>query len=480
MIKDTCIVWFRRDLRLHDNPAWNAAVSSGCDIIPLFIHSPSEEGKWRRGGASNWWLHHALKDLSDQLKTHGHTLIIRSSKSSLTVLTEITQQQPVKAIYWNRCYEAQSVKRDTLIKETLTSDGISVQTFNGNLLFDPLKITNKTNAPYRVFTPFWKNCLTLEIKTPETLKVKKADCLAPVRLKSDGLDSLHLLPTIPWDTEMREFWKPTRSGAKKLLKQAIAKATHYTDLRDIPSEDGTSRLSAYLHFGQLSPAEFYHEVLTHTKAKDAAQMGILRQLFWREFSAHLLYHFPHTHDQPLRDEYQNFPWDFDSEILKKWQRGQTGFPIVDAGMRQLWKTGWMHNRVRMVASSFLVKHLLQPWQEGSHWFWDTLVDADLANNTQGWQWVGGCGADASPYFRVFNPILQSKKFDPTGCYIKKWLPELKDVPTEFIHTPWEMEPLELIAAGVKLGTDYPAPIISHPDGRKQALDAYKTWKASSI
>ncbi|MEO1858236.1 MAG: deoxyribodipyrimidine photo-lyase [Rubritalea sp.] len=478
MSKDTCIVWFRRDLRLHDNPAWNAATNSGCAIIPLFIHSPNEDGKWRRGAASNWWLHHALKDLSTQLETHGLSLILRSSESSLSELTALTLESPVKAVYWNRCYEEQSINRDTLIKKALAADAIEVKTFNGSLLFDPLKIANKSGLPYKVFTPFWKACLTLELKAPDTSPANKSVHNAPQELKSDSLDALKLLPTIPWDTDMAQFWQPTRSGGQKLLKQAIAKSSHYLEFRDIPSDDGTSRLSPYLHFGQISPTEFHHEVLTHCTAKDLAHNGMLRQLFWREFSAHLLYHFPHTHDQPLRNEYQSFPWDYDTELLTKWQRGQTGYPIVDAGMRQLWKTGWMHNRVRMVASSFLVKHLLQPWQEGAHWFWDTLVDADLANNTQGWQWIGGCGADASPYFRVFNPILQSKKFDPDATYIKKWLPELRNIPTDQIHAPWEMEPLELEAAGVKLGTEYPFPIIGHQEGRQQALDAYSKFKDS--
>jgi deoxyribodipyrimidine photo-lyase len=478
MSKDTCIVWFRRDLRLHDNPAWNAAVKSGCEIIPFYTHSPSEEGKWRHGAASNWWLHHALQDLSNQLASYGLTLTLRNSDTAIAALTALTKEVTVKAIYWNRCYEEQSVKRDTLIKETLSNDGISVRSFNGNLLFDPLEITNKSGSPYKVFTPFWKSCLTLVIPRPETITFQQTETSPHNCLESDGLDSFALLPKIPWDSEMNAFWQPTRSGGKKLLKQAIAKSSDYQDLRDIPSTDGTSRLSPYLHFGQISPAEFHHEVLTRCTAKDHAQTGILRQLFWREFSAHLLYHFPHTHDQPLRNEYQNFPWNFDTDLLEKWQRGQTGYPIVDAGMRQLWKTGWMHNRVRMVTSSFLVKHLLQPWQEGAHWFWDTLVDADLANNTQGWQWIGGCGADASPYFRVFNPILQSKKFDPTAAYIKKWIPELSEVPAKLIHAPWEMEPLELAAAGVKLGTDYPEPIIGHQEGRKQALDAYSKFKSS--
>lgn len=475
MTKNCCIVWFRRDLRLHDNPAWNAALSSGYHVIPVFIHCDSEEGRWRRGSASNWWLHHALNDLSKQLDEHGFKLIIRKTSSSATEMATLCQQTSPKAVFWNRCYEEQSVRRDSAIKKSLSNGGINVETFNGNLLFDPLKVLNKSNAPYRVFTPFWKFCLSLGVK--KTITVAPTQNQTPThKLTSTPLEALQLLPTTPWDCEMKRLWQPTRLGAEKLLQEAIDKSSHYLDLRDIPAEAATSQLSAYLHFGQISPAEFHHTLTTQSKSRDTAELGILRQLYWREFSAHLLYHFPHTHSEPLRNEYQSFPWDLNPEYLEKWQRGRTGFPIIDAGMRQLWKTGWMHNRVRMIVSSFLVKHLLQPWQEGAHWFWDTLVDADLANNTQGWQWIAGCGADASPYFRVFNPILQSQKFDPSGNYIKNWLPELRNLPVEFIHTPWKTPPLELATAGVSLGVDYPYPIISHERGRKQALEAYKTWK----
>ncbi|MBK1854626.1 deoxyribodipyrimidine photo-lyase [Verrucomicrobiaceae bacterium 5K15] len=467
------IVWFRRDLRLHDNPAWNHAVGKGSAIIPVFIHSPKEECPWQRGEASNWWLHHALEDLASQLEKHGLDLVIRDTKNTLQTLTDIIDESGAEAVCWNRCYEPAMVKRDKEVKKQLQEAGIETHSFNGSLLLDPLKVTNKSGKPYQVFTPFWKHCRDIEVRKPETEKLKSAKSHS---VKSLDLTELNLLPNIPWHEGMAEFWTPTRDGAIELLESATSKSKDYDAQRDIPSDDGTSRLSPYLHFGQISPREFFHHIRDNAPSKEKADTGIIRQLYWREFSAHLLFHFPHSQDSALKPEYEQFPWDFNEKLLRAWQKGETGFPIVDAGMRQLWHTGWMHNRVRMIAGSLLVKHLLQPWQEGARWFWDTLVDADLPNNSMGWQWVGGCGADASPYFRIFNPITQGEKFDPDGDYVRKWIPELAELPTEFIHSPWEATPIELKAAGVELGKNYPKPIVTHKEGRQRALDAYEEFK----
>lgn len=475
MSANPTIVWFRRDLRLHDNPAWNWAVQKGKPIIALYIHAPDEEGSWRRGAASNWWLHYALQDLDNELRKRGSSLTIRKSNKAIETLKEITSSENASAISWNRCYEPAIIKRDTGIKQTLQSSGIEVQSCNGSLLLDPHTIKNKSGKPFQVFTPFWKHCKELEVTKPKTLT--QAPTFSPI--DSDSLDSLELLPTIAWDKGMAEFWEPSRSGGLKLLENAVQKSQTYEVRRDIPSTDGTSRLSPYLHFGQISPQEFFHTVISGCSNREKAETGILRQLYWREFSAHLLYHFPHSQDHALKPEYDRFPWNFNEDYLRAWQQGKTGFPIVDAGMRQLWQTGWMHNRVRMIAGSLLVKHLLQPWQEGARWFWDTLVDADLANNSMGWQWVAGSGADASPYFRIFNPIIQGQKFDPTGEYVKKWVPELSGLNKEQIHTPWEVTPIELASAGITLGKDYPHPIISHENGRQAALDAYASYKQIS-
>ena len=447
----------------------------GEPIIALYVHAPNEEGSWRRGAASNWWLHHALQDLDNELRKRGSCLTIRSSSKTIATLEEIINSGNASAISWNRCYEPTLVKRDTDIKQTLQNSGIEVRSCNGSLLLDPHTIKNKSGKPFQVFTPFWKHCKELEVAKPSTLT--EASTFSSIDSKS--LDSLELLPTIAWDKGMEQFWQPSREGGLKLLNDAARKSQSYEIQRDIPNTDGTSRLSPYLHFGQISPQEFFHTVRDNCPDKEKAETGILRQLYWREFSAHLLYHFPHSQDHALKPEYDHFPWNFNEDYLRAWQRGETGFPIVDAGMRQLWQTGWMHNRVRMIAGSLLVKHLLQPWQEGARWFWDTLVDADLANNSMGWQWVAGSGADASPYFRIFNPIIQGKKFDPTGEYVKKWVPELSGLGKDQIHTPWEATPMELASAGITLGKNYPDPVISHENGRQAALDAYAHYKQAA-
>ncbi|BDS05498.1 deoxyribodipyrimidine photo-lyase [Oceaniferula spumae] len=472
-MSNTTIVWFRRDLRLHDNPAWNHAVNEGGPIVPVYIHCPKEERPWQPGEASNWWLHHALADLDSQLAEHGLKLIIRDAKTTQQALEEIIHESDAHTVCWNRCYEPIIVKRDKQVKKMLQESDIEAHSFNGSLLLDPLKIANKSDKPYQVFTPFWKHCRDFEIAEPETANLKKSKAK---KVESNALESLNLLPEIPWDKGMQDFWKPTREGGMKLLKKTAKKSKDYDAQRDIPIEDGTSRLSPYLHFGQISPREFFHHIRDNAPSKEKADTGVLRQLYWREFSAHLLFHFPHSQDSALKPEYEQFPWDFNEKFLRAWQKGETGFPIVDAGMRQLWHTGWMHNRVRMIAGSLLVKHLLQPWQEGARWFWDTLVDADLPNNSMGWQWVGGCGADASPYFRIFNPITQGEKFDPDGDYVRKWIPELAELPKEFIHIPWGAPAEALKAAGIELGKDYPEPIFTHKEGRQRALDAYEKFK----
>ncbi|MGJ8655589.1 MAG: cryptochrome/photolyase family protein [Akkermansiaceae bacterium] len=479
-----CIIWLRKDLRLNDHPGFAYAIQQGYQIIPVFIWDDAEH-RWQDGAASRWWLHHALKDLEGQIEELGGKLIIHELGSSNTErdrgkfsaeVMEIFRGYEADAIYWGRRYEPEIIERDKRLKYDLTEEGYEVKSFNTHLLLEPHTIKNKSGSHFKVFTPYWKHCLThsiapvIEISAKEWAEVQWGEMPSP-----DCVDDLDLLPEIPWDEEFYEYWGPTRKeGLARLSEMVESKAGDYDKMRDIPSVDGTSQLSPYLQWGQVSAREVYHAF--GGSYNDTVEKGYLRQLFWREFSYHLLFHAPHSVERPLRPEYENFPWKAKEKYLTAWQKGETGFPIVDAGMRQLWQTGWMHNRVRMIVGSFLVKHLLQDWREGASWFWDTLVDADLANNTMGWQWIGGCGADASPYFRIFNPIIQGEKFDPDGEYVRRYCPELKDVPSKYIHKPWEMPELELVAAGVTLGKTYPQPVISHEDGRASALDAYGKFK----
>ncbi len=478
MAASVSLVWFRYDLRVADNPALEAAIQRGGPIIPVYIWAPEDEGTWPPGAASRWWLHQSLSCLAAHLQTCGSRLVIRRGPSLLTLQTLI-KDTGAQAVFWNRRYEPSIVERDTKMKSTLRATGIHVESFNTALLFEPTTLRNKAGKPFQVFTPFWKTCMSL----PEPTAPLTVPSRLPVPVQwpdSLLLASLQLEPTIDWAGGIRAAWCPGEDGARRELQRFLDTAiTDYAEQRDRPDEVQTSRLSPHLHFGEISPRQVWYAVRKATKKHPTKQRGAeayLRQLGWREFAHHLLFHFPHTTDQPLRAEFADFPWREDPIDLRAWQRGQTGYPLVDAGMRELWATGWMHNRVRMVAASFLVKHLLLPWQTGDRWFWDTLVDADLANNTLGWQWVAGCGADAAPYFRIFNPVVQGEKFDPHGDYVRRWVPELNRLPAEWIHQPWEAPTNVLTEAGVKLGTTYPEPIVDHYNARIRALAALAKLK----
>ena len=480
----TTIVWLRLDLRLTDNPALHMAAQRGGPVVPLYIWSPEEEGSWQPGGATRWWLHHSLAELSERFTKLGSPLIIRQG-ASLEVLQSVVRATGADAVYWNRRYEPDLIARDKQIKAALVADGLQVQSFNSALLREPWTIATKQGKPYQVFTPFWRACLASASETPE----REQEPVDPPREltsptpapKSDSLPSLQLLPKLPWADEFSKFARPGELHALKRLKDFIAAGVlEYGDERDRPDLPGVSQLSPHLHFGELGPRQIREALQLYAHGGDArhkkAAEGFLRQIYWREFAHHLLYHFPHTPEQPLRDDFARFPWRKNAKQLRAWQQGRTGYPIVDAGMRQLWRTGWMHNRVRMIVASFLVKDLLLPWQEGARWFWDTLVDADLANNTLGWQWTAGCGADAAPYFRVFNPASQGEKFDPAGDYVRRYVPELAELPAKWIHRPAEAPREVLAAAGVTLGETYPAPMVDHGEAREAALAALKTLR----
>jgi deoxyribodipyrimidine photo-lyase len=483
-------VWFRQDLRLADNPALDAACRRG-PIVPVFIWAPTreEEGDWPPGGASRWWLHHALKSLDESLRRIGSSLIIRRGPS-LEALWQLVRETGARAVVWNRRYEPAAIERDKIVKAALRLDGIEVESFNASLLWEPWEVLKKDGTPFKVFTPFWRNAMEM----PEPAAPLPAPgFIVPSQLPgSEPLDSLELLPKIPWDTGLRQTWNPSETSAHLRLAHFLDAAVKtYGPDRDRPDLDGTSTMSPHLHHGTISPRQIWHTTVPvirqmersdpATKEPRDSAWHFLREVGWREFGYHLLYHFPHTPTQPLNERFKAFPWaDGPAAMaqLHAWQRGRTGYPLIDAGMRQLWHTGWMHNRVRMVVGSFLVKDLLLSWSHGAAWFWDTLVDADLASNTLGWQWVGGCGADAAPYFRVFNPMGQGEKFDPSGAYVRRWVPELANLSDKWIHRPWEAPPMELAAAGVELGVTYPKPLVDHGQARDRALEAFSRIKTS--
>jgi deoxyribodipyrimidine photo-lyase len=470
------IVWFRQDLRLEDNPALSAAVERGGPVLPVFVWAPEEEGAWPPGGASRWWQHHSLASLASELEALGSRLILRRG-ATLKVLAELIRDSRATAVFWNRRYEPHAIARDTEAKLVLRGSGVLAESFNAGLLFEPSDLAGKSGRPVQVFTAFWKRCLMSAEPPPPLAPPRRL--ARPVKWPSSlPLGAIELEPRIDWAAGFRLVWRPGSSGAHARLGAFLHEAVAaYAEDRNHPASEGVSRLSPHLHFGEISPRRIWHDVereaaLTDRPGSARGAEAYLRQLVWREFASHLLFHFPHTVTRPLREEFAAFPWREDAHALRAWQRGLTGYPLVDAGMRQLWQTGWMHNRVRLVAASFLVKHLLVPWQRGAEWFWDTLVDADLANNTLGWQWTAGSGADAAPYFRIFNPVVQGEKLDPEGAYVRRWLPELERLPARWVHRPWDAPPGILKDAGVKIGKTYPAPIVDHGAARARALAAF--------
>ena len=444
--------------------------------MPVFIGSP-DGNRSSLGAASRWWLHNSLQSLQGDLRRLGSRLVIRIGEP-LAELRRLIKESGAEAVCWNRLYETPLMERDRRIKSAIREAGLEVHSFNSSLLFEPWDVLTKAGLPYQVFTPFWKACLRdTEPELPE-----QAPSMIPAFddwPHSEPLEALALKPKIDWAAGLRAAWRPGTSGAEHYLDEFLSTAIpNYRDDRNRPDLIGTSRLSPHIHFGEIGPRQIWHKMAerctTDRRTRAGKSVAAFRsQLGWREFSHHVLFHFPKTTGRPLREQFARFPWQQDRHGLRRWQRGQTGYPIVDAGMRELWVTGWMHNRVRMIVGSFLTKDLLISWKAGAHWFWDTLVDADLANNTLGWQWVAGCGADAAPYFRVFNPVTQGKKFDPDGKYVRRWVPELERMPARWIHEPWAAPSNVLTQAGVTPGETYPHQIVDHSKARKSALAAFE-------
>jgi deoxyribodipyrimidine photo-lyase len=467
------LVWFRNDLRLTDNQALNAAISTGRPIVPVYVLDDIAPDKWRMGGASRWWLHHSLTRLGADLADRGAPLILRRGEAA-KIIPELAAEIGATEIHAARSFEPAMRETDKAVDGACKTSGIAFHRHLSMQLFAPERIKTKTGGDYGVYTPFSKACF--EAGVPEEYFPAPKTLTGAKNIASEKLAGWELLPTKPdWAGGLRKTWEPGEAGAAKLLEAFLKDAIqHYDEARNLPGAPGTSRLSPHVHFGEISPRHVFQRAQAAGTGKGVTTF--LKELIWREFAIYLLWHHPQLPDAPLRAEFKNFPWSQSKKNLTAWQRGRTGYPIVDAGMRELWQTGWMHNRVRMITASFLVKHLLIPWQAGEAWFWDCLAEADLAANAASWQWVAGCGADAAPYFRVFNPVLQGKKFDPEGAYVRKYVPELAGLPDEDIHAPWDAPEIVLTNARVKLGDTYPYPIVDLMEGRDRALAAYKQLK----
>ncbi len=470
----TSLLWFRRDLRLADNPALSAAIAARRPVAAVYILDAGRA--FAPGGAQRWFLHHALASLRDGLDRLGIPLLLRIGPEAGTLLS-VAKEVGAAAAFWNRRYSAEDVATDREVKEALKRDGVEAQSFNGSLLREPWEVETKSGGPYRVYTPFWNTVRALGPGRREIKKPAAAALAHSSKLKSDDLDALRLLPAAPdWAAEFGEARTASESGAAKALDRFLSHAAStYGEDRNRPDLRGTSRLSPHLALGTISPLRVWNAAQTAIASgavREVEGMKFLSELVWREFAYHLLYFNPSIPTAPLRGEFKEFPWRDDERSFHAWTRGQTGIPIVDAGMRELWRTGWMHNRVRMIVASFLTKNLLIPWQKGERWFWDTLIDADPASNAASWQWVAGSGRDAAPYFRIFNPVTQGEKFDPEGRYVRKFVPEISSLPADLIHAPWKSPEFASSSA-------YPRPIVDLDQSRKRALAAYQDMKSSA-
>ncbi|WP_306118324.1 MULTISPECIES: deoxyribodipyrimidine photo-lyase [unclassified Roseitalea] len=467
------VVWFRSDLRLRDNGALTAAAQSGRPVIAVFIFDDPPQAGPALGGAQRWWLHHSLAALADSLKGIGLPLVLRRGDPA-AVLDALIAETGADTVYWNRRYAPHEVQLDQKIKRDLGERGLTVASHDGALMHEPTRIRTKDGGPYRVYSPFWR-AFAQSGEPREPLPAPESIRAHHTTIASDRLEDWSLLPKEPdWSGGIAEVWDPGEHGAQTRLAEFVEDGlAGYKAERNKPAAEGTSRLSPHLRFGEITPFDVWHAA---GKARGVAAGDLetfRKELAWREFSYHLLFHFPDLGTANFNSDFDAFPWRDDDRALRAWRAGRTGYPIVDAGMRQLWQTGWMHNRVRMIVGSFLIKDLMIDWRRGEAWFWDTLVDADPANNTASWQWVAGSGADAAPYFRVFNPVLQGEKFDADGAYVRRYVPELAALDTKYIHKPWQAPQDVLDRAGIRLGETYPEPMVDHGQARKRALAAYE-------
>ncbi len=465
------LVLFRNDRRIADNGALAAAADSGRPVVAVFILDEDSPGVRPHGGASRWWLRHSLAALAAKLETLGLPLTLRRG-STATIVDELIAETGAGTVLWNRRYQPAGIAVDAALKHTLPERGVRADSFDGALLHEPSRLTTGTGGFYKVFTPFW-NALASGHEPRDPIDAPEAIRRYGPDLFSERLDELVLLPSSPdWAGGLREAWTPGETGARALLDEFLDSGlAGYEDKRDLPTLAATSRLSPHLAHGEITPYQILAALRGAGASPGAAKFR--KEIGWREFCGHLLFHNPDLASRNFQPAFDAFPWTDDNGAVRAWQAGRTGYPIVDAGMRELWLTGTMHNRVRMIAASFLTKHLLVDWRVGERWFWETLVDADPASNPANWQWVAGSGADAAPYFRIFNPVLQGEKFDPDGDYVRRFVPELARLPTRFLHKPWLAPVSALTEAGVMLGRDYPAPMVDHAKARERALAAYR-------
>jgi deoxyribodipyrimidine photo-lyase len=472
------LVWFREDLRLADNPALAAAAKTGGPLICVYIRETGLAGAREMGGASKWWLGKSLKALAAALEDRGGRLVLRTGPAE-AVIRSLADETGARSVVWNRRYGEPAKSHDGHLKATLKAAGLTVQSFNARLLMEPWELKTGSGGYYRVFTPFWRALRANYVPAPA---LPAPGHIETVKVDSEALEDWRLHPTAPdWSSGFADNWTPGEAGAQARLAAFLdGPVNGYAETRNRPDiASSTSRLSPHLRFGEIGPAQIWRAVTAgvETGRIDERNADVfLSEIAWREFSHVLLNFNPGLARENYNPSFDRMPWRKDPEALRAWQKGLTGYPMVDAGMRELWHTGWMHNRVRMIVASFLTKHLLLPWQAGEDWFWDTLLDADPAANAASWQWTAGSGADAAPYFRVFNPITQGSKFDETGAYVRKWCPELRKLPDKFLHAPFEAPEVVLKAAGVALGKTYPKPVVDHSSARERALDAYKKTK----
>lgn len=482
--RPNALVWFRDDLRLGDNPALDAALKSNRPVTALYVYDDATDGPRALGGAARWWLAQSLKALAADCEKIGLPFAIRRGRADKLVL-EAAEDAGAGSVFWSRRYSADLARIDAGIAEALEKRGVGVETFNASLLHEPWEVKSKAGEPMKVYSPYWRAANALGEPAAPLPRPRPSDVVAGPVLAGASIKAIGLEPTTPdWSGGLREAWEPGEAGARKAFVQFLdAGLKGYAENRDRPDMEATSRMSPRLRFGEVSPRQLWHAAERAGQEGKASAKDVEKfrsELGWREFSYHLLHHFPDLSTRNFQERFDAFPWSRPKpENRRAWRKGLTGYPIVDAGMRQLWTTGWMHNRVRMIVASFLIKDLLIDWREGENWFWDTLVDADHANNAASWQWVAGSGADAAPYFRVFNPALQGQKFDPKGDYVRAYVPELAKLPAKWIHSPWEAPADILRASGVTLGKTYPEPIVDHHVARDRALAAFEKLKTAS-